>query len=47
MKTKATYEHPVFEKIGSIEAVTQNTTTGTRLDAPFQSGVPLSDLTLS
>ena len=47
MKTKATYERPVFQKIGSIEGATKNTATGTRLDAPFQSGVPLGELTLS
>lgn len=41
MNTKATYEAPVFEKIGSIEAITQSTANGPRTDAAFPAQAPL------
>ena len=44
---KKNYEKPMFEKVGSIEAVTQSTTTGTRLDSAFANNTLVSQLTLS
>lgn len=44
---KKTYEKPMFEKMGSIEAVTKSTQTGGALDSTFPATTPLSDLTLS
>lgn len=47
MTIKATYERPIFKKVGSIEVITKSTTTGTRTDSAFSAGTNLTDLTLS
>jgi len=40
MTNKATYERPTFKKVGSIEAITKSTGTGTNVDAAFPAQFP-------
>jgi hypothetical protein len=41
MSSKATYERPVFKKVGSIEAITKSTNTGPRTDAAYDASTQL------
>lgn len=44
---KEPYTTPELTVHGDVEAITQQNRVGTRLDATFQSGTPISDLTVS
>jgi hypothetical protein len=35
MTIKSTYERPALTKVGSLEAITKSTLTGSKLDASF------------
>lgn len=38
--TKLPYQRPTIEKLGSFEALTKSTNTGTRVDAAFAAQAP-------
>ena len=44
---KLTYQVPMLRAHGTVEAVTNANTGGSRLDGSFDAGTPLSDLTTS
>ncbi|NCO88117.1 MAG: putative RiPP precursor [Rhodobacterales bacterium] len=44
---KLAYETPVLECHGSMETLTQGTSSGTLIDAVFPRGTPLGELTFS
>ena len=47
MEKKTTYEAPTLVEVGSFEDITQGSSTGSSLDAPFPTGTPGKDLTFS
>jgi hypothetical protein len=44
---RAAYESPVLTRIGAFEEITQGNLPGTKLDHPFPTGTPSSQLTFS
>lgn len=44
---KSTYKAPALRAHGSIEKITQGSSTGSFLDADFPTGTPFGDLTFS
>lgn len=44
---KRTYAKPELITHGNVEVLTQGAATGSRLDAPFDTGTPRGDLTFS
>lgn len=47
MNDKAKYEAPTLTEVGSFEEITQAVTNGSRLDAPFDAGDLITDITTS
>lgn len=45
--TKKTFVSPKLTIHGDVEVITMGQSTGTKLDAPFNSGTPFNDLTFS
>lgn len=45
--TKLPYQAPTLRAHGKVEAITEMNSGGTRLDAPFEAGDLISDLTSS
>ncbi|AFZ34362.1 hypothetical protein Sta7437_0771 [Stanieria cyanosphaera PCC 7437] len=45
--SKKAYTQPQLSVHGNVETLTQKTKVGTKLDASFEAGTPLTELTIS